>query len=252
MGGSVLAPGESTSLEAKVNFKGKRGSQSKKVTIISNDPENPKMVLKIIAQVVADVDVIPKRVDITTTSSRKGGEREVQVVNKGEAPLNITKVTSSNKSFEFKQETVEEGRLHKILVTAVPPFAQTSVKGSVIIRTDHPKYPTISVPVQVRVVSDVVVVPRVINVPDDGRTTTPVSFRLALRTRSGRDFKILGVEPPLDSVKVDVIPLGTNSYRLDVQNLIPSKRLNGKSLLIHTDEEGNEEIRVPIRIFKRQ
>jgi len=43
----VVKPGESTVIAVEFNSAGRTGNQAKQITVISNDPENPKMMLNI-------------------------------------------------------------------------------------------------------------------------------------------------------------------------------------------------------------
>ncbi len=47
-----LAPGESTNLEVVFNSAGRNGAQKKNITVQSNDPENPRIILTITATVI--------------------------------------------------------------------------------------------------------------------------------------------------------------------------------------------------------
>lgn len=49
---STLEPGESTKIKARFNTYGKRGGQVKEIFVITNDPEQPKVTLKIMGKVV--------------------------------------------------------------------------------------------------------------------------------------------------------------------------------------------------------
>ncbi|MGF1585024.1 MAG: DUF1573 domain-containing protein [Bacteroidales bacterium] len=51
---TLLAPGESSSIRAVFSSKGFRGRQNKGITVITNDPANPNIVLRITGEVIAD------------------------------------------------------------------------------------------------------------------------------------------------------------------------------------------------------
>jgi len=51
---TLLRPGESGSIKAVFNSRGFRGRQSKGITVISNDPANPNIVLRITGEVLAE------------------------------------------------------------------------------------------------------------------------------------------------------------------------------------------------------
>ncbi|MCX7987785.1 MAG: DUF1573 domain-containing protein, partial [Bacteroidales bacterium] len=41
----VIKPGENTTLSAEFNSAGRRGTQSKTITVITNDPSNQRLIL---------------------------------------------------------------------------------------------------------------------------------------------------------------------------------------------------------------
>lgn len=53
MGNKTIAPGETTTIRATFDSKGKSGRQYKTVTIITNDPKNPEIVLNINGSIVS-------------------------------------------------------------------------------------------------------------------------------------------------------------------------------------------------------
>lgn len=48
---NVIAAGETTPIEVEFNSRGKKGKQTKTITVITNDPKNPTSTLRIISQV---------------------------------------------------------------------------------------------------------------------------------------------------------------------------------------------------------
>ena len=49
---SVIAPGESAPINVTFDSRGKRGRQSKSITVITNDPKNPTTTLRISSNVI--------------------------------------------------------------------------------------------------------------------------------------------------------------------------------------------------------
>jgi len=252
LGGSVIPPGQSTRLTAKVNFRGKRGKQEKKITVYSNDPAQSKAVLKLYSHVFADVDLVPKRADFRNLSPDQKAETTVEIVNSGQEPLNITGLETSGSFFTVKQETVEEGRKYILRVKTAPPFKGKSLRGTIIVRTDHPRYRAIPLPVNVRVVNDLVAVPSTVTIPDDGTGGPPITFRLVLRSRKGQDFGIGEIDTPLSGITVMVEPSVKGSSLVEIRNLTPSAELNGKFIRFVTDADPAQEVSVPIRVYRER
>ncbi len=53
LGDNTLAPGQSTTIRATFNSAGKHGRQHKSITVITNDPQNPEMILSISGNIAA-------------------------------------------------------------------------------------------------------------------------------------------------------------------------------------------------------
>jgi hypothetical protein len=63
-----------------------------------------------------------------------------------------------------------------------------------------------------------------------------------------KKFKIESVEVPDPSIKVKVMPFKDNSYGIYLEQISPTRELDGKALVIHTDAEGMREIRIPLHV----
>ncbi len=61
-----LAPGETGSFIVKFNTKGKRGRQTKSITVQTNDPKNPRFVYKLVGEIFQPVEISPASISIRT------------------------------------------------------------------------------------------------------------------------------------------------------------------------------------------
>src|SRR5690606_5552180 len=59
-----LAPGEETTIAATLNLKGKQGVQSKKITVQSNDPEQPNYYLEFKGTATATIMMEPNLLNL--------------------------------------------------------------------------------------------------------------------------------------------------------------------------------------------
>ncbi len=251
MSGSVIPPGGAAPLTAKLNLKGRRGRQEKNITVSSNDPQQPQLVLKMIGQATAEVDVSPPQAAFMDLRDNQVAEREVTIVNNAADPLEITGLEIRGDNFTVRQVALSEGRSILLKIKTVPPLPSGISHGSVILTTNNPKYKSITVPVSIAVASDIIVAPGVIALAYDPKDTPPVTVMAVVKSRSLKPFKITRVEAPSDDMRVRIEPFGMGTYKLELANIVPSDLLNGKWLLIYTDNPSGREVRVPIRTFPR-
>lgn len=61
-----LAPGETGSFTVEFNTKGKRGRQSKSITVQTNDPTTPRFVYKMEGQIFEPIEISPASISIRT------------------------------------------------------------------------------------------------------------------------------------------------------------------------------------------
>lgn len=99
-----LAPGESTNLTVKFNSTGRMGKQHKTITVFSNDPKNPEMVLTITGSIVKSNDMsgsdpmiyFPEtQHDFGKVNSGDKVNYTFRFVNKGESSLIIKDIKTS-------------------------------------------------------------------------------------------------------------------------------------------------------------
>ena len=98
------------------------------------------------------------------------------------------------------------------------------------------------------VASDIVVVPKQIVVPAAGKDPEPVVRYAAVRSRTGKPFRIVALESPDPDIVVSHAPLGRNGYKVTLKNILPFEDLDEKKLIIRTDIKGAPAFTVPIRV----
>jgi hypothetical protein len=250
LGGSKIPPGGSTPLAAKFNPKGRRGVQTKAITITSNDPKQPTLNLKLSATVTAEVEVQPQRVDFLDLKEDQAAERSFTVTAKEGVKFKVTGLEASGGFFSATQSVVKDGSSYQVTVKTAPPYKSGANRGLITLRTDHPKYPTLAVPVNVQVFTDLVVVPPTIVVQVDEKKA-PATVFLSVRSRSKTPFKILAVTPPYQEITSKVENLDASSFKLELANIPTDQKMNGTFLTIQTDAPGGKEVKVPFQALTR-
>jgi hypothetical protein len=244
----TVAPGTNTTLHLKLALEGRRGAMNKSVYVSSNDPKRPFFPLKIKGTIGDRAAAVPRLVHFGAVAP---ASTTTQVVDVGvTAGGSITNVQCTSACFEA---SVVQSRSNRYAVTVglVPPLPDGLIQGRVRLLTDSARAPVIEFPVQVIVVSDIIVVPRELTLIDAGSATKPVSVCLALRSRKRAPFRITDVQFPGKSVAHELTALGSAGWSLKMLDVLPRAEFDGTDIVIKLDRENEQTVSVPIRVVKR-
>jgi hypothetical protein len=243
----ILEPGEIATVAARLSLKGRRGVQRKSITVESNDPKSPNYRLWITGTAVIEIGIEPTQVNFGQIS---GGDKPLKkeaklISRKGDA--RIVEIVGASEKFTAEKADDENGNATRIVVTALPPFERGYWRGEFTIKTTHPGKPDIKLPVSAMVPEKVYVIPSTVIL----RGNHPKGLNRSMLIRPGtvKKFKVLGVELPVEGVKVQVKPLGMGNQRILLYNFPVDRKLDGKLIWIKTDVPGKERISVPIRVI---
>ena len=242
----TIAPGKQTSLSARLSLKGRHGKQRKRITLETNDPSQPRFVLYMTGHAVAVLETRPARLYWGNIRQNAAIEKTVDIVFRSNDVFHIKDVKSPSPAFTVITENIDTGKFYKVRIALVPPLSLGRFNFPVIIKTDHPRYPEIKIPMQGRVVGDIFTIPAEIVLEPD--TNQPVSRLLIVSSSLKKDFCVLQVIPPVSNIQVNIRSMVLSRYRIQLKNIIPSRDMNGQCLKIITDCDTMKEVSVPIFI----
>jgi hypothetical protein len=253
----VIAPGKEAPLSARFSLVGRQGPQKKFIYLECNDPDNIEFRLELSGEVRMDLEVKPPRVYLSQIEGGPSTERTVTVACAMEKPLHIVSLETNNlPGATVRVDTVRDGREYQVVlfVPDLPVDAGGRHEGEVGLRTDHPDYPRISIPVTVVKQEELIVVPREIVLRRDPQPQPAVTRYLLVRPAGDRRLEVLGVDPPSADVRVEATLLRQNQYRIAVMNLQSAESLNGKEVRIRLRRWDDKEqvVAVPIRVESSQ
>ncbi|HVV02175.1 MAG TPA: DUF1573 domain-containing protein [Verrucomicrobiae bacterium] len=139
-----VEPGNTGTIPIQVNTANFNGQVAKTVTVQSNDPRQPSMVLQIKGTLWKPVDVMPQLAYMSLSEDLPNTTTTVRVVNNMDQPITLDEPTVSNKAFTAKVKTVKPGKEFQVVVGVVPPLKPGAVQGAVSIHTSSPDMPTIT------------------------------------------------------------------------------------------------------------
>jgi hypothetical protein len=120
----------------KVNFStgGYSGVLQRSVTLVTNDPQQPQLVLQVKAQIWAPIEVNPKTVMFQYDSEATEGEtRVVRLTNNLDEPLLFASVRSEHPGFKASLETVKAGQEFSLQISTVPPVGTGTITAAVVL-----------------------------------------------------------------------------------------------------------------------
>lgn len=241
-----IKPGKEAAIEAEMDTLNFHGRLAKHLTIVSNDPERPRLELTISAQVTPLVQISP-RSPVQLAVDEQPVTREFTLERTGGHSMKVLQVTPT--ASYLKTELVPlpgEGR-YKLTVTATPEAPIGRSLAVVVVRTDVPKKPEQRLALIVH--RGIVTMPPSVfwSIPASGKST-PLQSSVTISRQAGR-FHVTGVtsdDPKLQG-KLESIREGAE-YRLTVTysgNWEPGPAR--KTLTVTTDDPEQPVLKIPIQ-----
>jgi hypothetical protein len=160
---STVPPGASTTIESSVNIKGLHGgAMTKTITVTSNAANEPSVKLEIQATIEATIDVSEGFVNMSAAenaqphtlvlASRRTGLKVLDVsfrMAQGEGPSWQANMPVPVKFTLTPTDSTRPDGLHVYRLALTTPAAKEASYGDLVIKTDHPDKPEITVRAQI-------------------------------------------------------------------------------------------------------
>lgn len=280
----VLAPGDSVDIKAQLSIKGAKGRVHKEISVESDDPAMPKLLLTLHGEAISPITVTPTQIlfgdvspavqsdpkDVSLeTASKKTPPliKDALVMIDESLPLQVTQIhiipkESNNSTPSDAKWTAtiasqdddlaksdESGLIH-VRVALTPGKKMGQTQATVRLHTDNADFPSIDIPVSAVIASEVSYSPESIVLLE--HNATPVTRYLLVtsnQNNEGVDFKITKVTPPLPEIKVDVRPIGKRGYRIKLVDLLPTPDMVGTKIVIETNVPSMQRIEIPVQVI---
>lgn len=241
-----IEPGGSIDIKTRFDLHGRRGEQRRRITVFSNARNQPRLVLTMIGEVVAEAAVTPDRLFWGNISGDREEQREALVEFSGVGNAVVTGVLSGHPGFEADIDIVDIGQTYRLIWRTDPSLAPQRFDFNSTIRTDHPRYPELTLRMSGRITAAVFVIPDEITLSTGARRVTDVF--LIVRAIAGESFDLLEVIPPLPEITVRRRDISGGGARVELRNVPVSSELDGKEIKLITNHPRTREIVVPIRV----
>jgi len=242
-----IPPGESTSITSRFNPAGRRGHQRTAITLETNVPDSPRTTLMMSGTVQELVLVEPNGLFLGAMGMGDSFQQSVDIINRHEQPMLITSITTAPEILNARAEVLEEGKQHRIHVSATGPFPIGDFRGHVIVKTSLPQHPQVVIPVFAQVAGALVTAPQEIVIP--AASPNPVTRYVMVRPGIVTSFVVEEVIAPHDQMETQILALPQGQgYRIRINNITPDNSQN-VSLRIRTNTKEMAWIEIPFRVI---
>ncbi len=254
----IIAPGKSGKIDVTYKPGTMQGTFEKHVTVLSNDPDNPSMVLAIKASVELDLGADPDRLGTSIPKRGDVVELPFAVFGKELPKASITKIFletgSGHEALEksitwtMKDDRTLETPCYKILVKVDSNNIMPGrYDAKLVIETSSRKVPRFDVPLFIEVAGPIKVDPRIVLITRIAPNAPPVKT-VKFYAPDGPPFRIISAS--IDEPGLEIGPIPADSAPSHDLTILMKDAFNRElvttDLIIKTDNPDMPEIRVPI------
>ncbi|MDD5135130.1 MAG: DUF1573 domain-containing protein [Phycisphaerae bacterium] len=138
------APGESGEIAVTFHAPKFQGAATQSVFVSSNDANNPKVELRIKADVQTQIQVEPEKMTLSLFEPN-GGAQDITLKSKDGKQYAITKITFPGNVFTIDFDSNNVSDVHTLKLKVDIEALRRFLSGSVIIETNHPECKTVKV-----------------------------------------------------------------------------------------------------------
>ncbi len=247
IGKRLLAPGETTVLKVRLKPPNIAGLVDKKVTIKTNDPVIPSVMLSLLANVVLELSIEPQFLRFENVLRSDQPTRDILLVPRDAEKFKVIGITAD--SPYLSTNLVQEGARYRVTVRldapSVPAGTSDFMSTLVHIKTNSESLPEALVPVNVRFLPLYTTLPERLQVyvKADATSTRPI----IIKQTHGQPFEITAIRSSSPFVKPTIVTNGQASNDVSVSFEIPTGQRAASQGII-TIEIGEKSIAVPFRV----
>lgn len=146
---TTIEPGGNVELKTTFDSTTFGGKVTKTITVETNDPANPNYTLTLTGIVSEILVVAPRQLNLGQIKAGTSGVFTVTVDNRGARPVKILSVTTPMPQVKVTagKQSIKPGESTPITISVAPRPEDRFLSGFIIIKTDMPGKPEITVPV---------------------------------------------------------------------------------------------------------
>ena len=219
----------------------------KQIRINSNDPNQAEYVLTLTGEATAEAQLRPPSLFFGRLNVASLVTGVVDVAFNTQNPISVLSAESEAPTLTTELETVETGRLYRVIIRSRGPLTVGNFMSRVNVRTDHPDaYAVLQIPVNFVVGGGLTVAPSEIVLA--AGDTQPATRHVVLHSPDNQPFNILGVELPPADIRSTIFPMGQSGYRIQLDNLRGVPELRDAQMRIRTTSQDMPVVTIPFRL----
>lgn len=146
---NVIPPGGEASVHARLDLRGRHGFQRKSITVKSNDPKTPSLVMTLTGTAIQPLRAQPSSLFFGRVGAGAARVRTFDVISGREA-IQIENIRTDNPGIVIKalpEQSTADGKSHRFEVTLAATLPSGNINGSVLVQTDMKEQPELRIPV---------------------------------------------------------------------------------------------------------
>ena len=146
---NVIPPGGEATIQARLDLRGRSGLQQKTITVTSNDPDTPTLILQLKGNAVQILRAEPSSLFFGRVGPDGVRSRNFEVIS-SQGPFQVTGMRSDNPAFivtPLAAEASEDGTRKHFNLALAPELPEGNINGVAFITTDIPGQSEVSIPV---------------------------------------------------------------------------------------------------------
>ncbi len=214
-GESVIPPGGEGGVKVTFDTETLRGRRSKSVRIVTNDPRENRMRLRVTASIMSDLEIRPRRIYFGRVDVDSKIEKDLKLIAREPEKVKIESLETSSEyiTAELVEEEVDGEKRRSIRITLLEEAPIGRINEKLTVKTNIENMEEIIIPLQGRKLGDIQADPERIRfgdfTPDAGYEKT-----INIISKSGKDFEITSAESSDPNVTVDYSKSPEGGYDL--------------------------------------
>ncbi len=231
-----VLPGQVWKLEANLSTHGRQGALSKTITVTTDDPQRPQILLVLKGEVRRRFECFPAAVSLGAMLAGSSAKRTIAIVNKYPEPVIFTRGGKDPSGLKMTLREIEKGRRYELDVETVPPLAETPSFQPITLQADLKAEPSLAIPVYGHVQARIALAPRVLMVASPVKRD--IRRELRLDVADGTAAAVTRVEASSTAIRTSFEPASTGQPGGRIQVTIPAGTQlppDGETVTVHTD-----------------
>ena len=146
---NVIPPGGDATIHARLDLRGRNGPQQKTITVTSNDPDTPTMILQLKGTAVQVLRAEPSSLFFGRVGADAVRNRDFEVIS-SRGPIQVVNTRADNPAFiitPLAPEAGTDGTRQRFNLALAPDLPEGNINGTVFVKTDMADLPEVAIPV---------------------------------------------------------------------------------------------------------